>query len=886
MIFQTRGFLLRDNQKLAVLCALKSKESILQQIATGEGKSLIIAAISIISALKGHTVNIVTSSSTLAKRDVESPAPKGCTDLYAAFGISADHICVEDSGLRQSIYASSNIIYGDLTSFQRDYLLDTFYGMNIVGGRKFDVILVDEVDSMVLDQGSNMLYLSHEIPDFELLQPLFVRIWQIIDAAVFSQGNIEFATDSVYRKVYDTMFYAIDLTQLEGLFGCTDFEAKNLRTDLLRDKIVELDEYMEKKWSKKMIWKLVGVFAAAVGQLIVGGAIAMFTAGAGVFASKFLISEGISDLIFVIKGACTGYAGSYWEHKKASMMSSVLMCGVGALISYGSHFNSIAHSLVGPGAHTANAQVMSLAGKAMFSQCGGVMKVIWATIKEVGKQIITALANLAVFTVIQQALQGLIKTAIAKARQYIMNFLTSMGTARLKETLLKVIKELGVSAGSQLARQLTQMIESMISKLSGIHDQIEVVINAEFKAKQIISKKFANSNSKATKKIPSEVEAEKACQKLLDQWQSQLAQEVDTAIEQRITTPLLSMLASKVEGYIESAVKATYEKVMEWKDESKLDAYKKEYEAEKGKQGENEKAAWEHYEKKLNALMETTRSPNVMKEIIANCSKIDQTCASAAGAIIANIIHGPVKMIIKDENGNYFEKITGSPPEAAQTIFWHSIAVQQKHIGGAIKEIDVTTPEKLDAAKLVTTVPEKLIGVKPGEVHSEKGGTKGRKPHISEDGNIVEYETTKDHLRKGSRADGPKEAGKQRAHYISKELYGSGDQSNWRHGNPSVNMGQNRVHDQIHIKELQGDAVQSFTRLTHDYTKKVDTVQTDLYKIINGSPELYETILSEQPHETYEGQTRDVQIFKYHKLFFTDVDKIVLKLNIQTLNSF
>uniref|UniRef100_A0A914YQA1 Chloroplast protein-transporting ATPase n=1 Tax=Panagrolaimus superbus TaxID=310955 RepID=A0A914YQA1_9BILA len=241
IILKLRGFRLRDNQKLAVLCALKSDGSILQQIATGEGKSLIIAAISIISVLKGHTVNIVTSSSTLAKRDVESPPPKGCTDLYAAFGISASHVCVEDSGIRQNLYAACDIIYGDLTSFQRDYLLDTFYGMNIVGGRKFDVILVDEVDSMLLDQGSNMLYLSHEIPDFELLQPLFVRIWQIINAAVSTNGNVEFETDKVTRNVYDTLFYAIDLTQLKDLFDCTEFEAENLRMNLLREKIVESD---------------------------------------------------------------------------------------------------------------------------------------------------------------------------------------------------------------------------------------------------------------------------------------------------------------------------------------------------------------------------------------------------------------------------------------------------------------------------------------------------------------------------------------------------------------------------------------------------------------------------------------------------------------------
>uniref|UniRef100_A0A914Y1A4 Uncharacterized protein n=1 Tax=Panagrolaimus superbus TaxID=310955 RepID=A0A914Y1A4_9BILA len=388
---------------------------------------------------------------------------------------------------------------------------------------------------------------------------------------------------------------------------------------------------------------------------------------------------------------------------------------------------------------------MALAGSALFKQVG-FMNVLWAAIKEVGKQVLTALANLVVFTVLQQALQGLIKTAIAKARQYIMKFLTSNGAARLKATLYKIIKELGVTVGSQLASkcgtyvfsskskidsflgkacdfifkeyrhlflgvcsgiqqgashghttaglvmkavstiptllmagQLTQMVKTMISKLSGIHDEIEVVIIAEFEAKQSISKKFAKTDSKSgQEKALSESEIDEACQKLLDQWQDQLAQEVDTTIEQRIATPLLSMLAAKVEGYIESAVKATYQKVMAWKDKADLAKYEKQYKEERGTKGENEKVAWKHYEKRLNSLMERTRSPEVMKDIIANCSKIDMTCASAAGEIIANIIHGPVRMIIKDENGNYFEHVSGKPVDAAKTI---SVDLKLEHYG-------------------------------------------------------------------------------------------------------------------------------------------------------------------------------------------------------------
>uniref|UniRef100_A0A914R5F3 Chloroplast protein-transporting ATPase n=1 Tax=Panagrolaimus davidi TaxID=227884 RepID=A0A914R5F3_9BILA len=90
IILKKRSFELRDTQKIAILCVLKDYDNetkgIVQQIATGEGKTLIIAVASIIHAFKGHKINIVTSSPILAKRDVSDP-PNGCEDLYKAFGL-------------------------------------------------------------------------------------------------------------------------------------------------------------------------------------------------------------------------------------------------------------------------------------------------------------------------------------------------------------------------------------------------------------------------------------------------------------------------------------------------------------------------------------------------------------------------------------------------------------------------------------------------------------------------------------------------------------------------------------------------------------------------------------------------------------------------------
>ena len=45
---------------------------------------------------------------------------------------------------------------------------------------------MDEVDSMILDKGKNVLYLAHDIPGMEVLTSLFVKIWNYVHARGFT----------------------------------------------------------------------------------------------------------------------------------------------------------------------------------------------------------------------------------------------------------------------------------------------------------------------------------------------------------------------------------------------------------------------------------------------------------------------------------------------------------------------------------------------------------------------------------------------------------------------------------------------------------------------------------------------------------------------------
>ncbi|XP_037949528.1 uncharacterized protein LOC119680670 [Teleopsis dalmanni] len=198
-----RGFKLRATQILTVLAFLTTDQSTLAQVSTGEGKTLIIVAISLIKLLRGEMVDIVTSSYVLAKRDSETNK-----DIYNLFGFDVSHNCSEDIEKRKEIYSCNQIVYGDLSNFQRDYLLDRFYGKNILGHHDFANIIVDEVDSMLLDKGNNMLYLTHDIADLDKLSSVFIYIWQWIKRPVKNSDDFIslFDTEAIKESVLNELY--------------------------------------------------------------------------------------------------------------------------------------------------------------------------------------------------------------------------------------------------------------------------------------------------------------------------------------------------------------------------------------------------------------------------------------------------------------------------------------------------------------------------------------------------------------------------------------------------------------------------------------------------------------------------------------------------------
>ena len=169
----SEGYRPREVQIIAVLLLLQATQhGRLLEVATGEGKSQIVAMFSVLKGLLGHKIDIVTSSTLLASRDaVEKKA------FYALFGISVSHN--DDihylSGLKPCYTA--DIVYGAIANFQFDYLRHHYSDLNTLGTRQNAIAVVDEVDSMLIDEVSRIAMIASPFAGFEFFEGIYVALW-------------------------------------------------------------------------------------------------------------------------------------------------------------------------------------------------------------------------------------------------------------------------------------------------------------------------------------------------------------------------------------------------------------------------------------------------------------------------------------------------------------------------------------------------------------------------------------------------------------------------------------------------------------------------------------------------------------------------------------
>jgi preprotein translocase subunit SecA len=150
------------------------------EMATGEGKTLVATLPVYLNALAGKGVHVVTVNDYLAKRDSEWMGA-----MYEFLGLTVD--CIDkhepNSAARRRAY-NCDITYGTNNEFGFDYLRDNMTGNpDELVQRKHHYAIVDEVDSVLIDDARTPLIISGPTPrgdqqEFDELKPDVVKLYE------------------------------------------------------------------------------------------------------------------------------------------------------------------------------------------------------------------------------------------------------------------------------------------------------------------------------------------------------------------------------------------------------------------------------------------------------------------------------------------------------------------------------------------------------------------------------------------------------------------------------------------------------------------------------------------------------------------------------------
>lgn len=192
-------FALHPVQLVAVVCAtcgndaaptnspaaaVATRLATILQMETGEGKSVVFAAIAAFFALRGKRVDVATSSGQLA-----ADGNRDAALFFDALGLShsARTEATQSASGALACYASK-VVYATVSELAGDYLRDLVFGDDGRGNRPFDVLLLDEVDAALVDGAGNLTMLSMTVPGMDRLYFLYGAILRSVKRTMESDS--------------------------------------------------------------------------------------------------------------------------------------------------------------------------------------------------------------------------------------------------------------------------------------------------------------------------------------------------------------------------------------------------------------------------------------------------------------------------------------------------------------------------------------------------------------------------------------------------------------------------------------------------------------------------------------------------------------------------
>ncbi len=136
-------------------------KGMISEMKTGEGKTLVATLAAYLNALEQKGVHIVTVNDYLAKRDAEWMG-----QVYRFLGLTVDYIIHEKDDEQRKIAYNADITYGTNNELGFDYLRDNMrFSLEERVQRDFNYAIVDEVDSILIDEARTPLIISGAAED-------------------------------------------------------------------------------------------------------------------------------------------------------------------------------------------------------------------------------------------------------------------------------------------------------------------------------------------------------------------------------------------------------------------------------------------------------------------------------------------------------------------------------------------------------------------------------------------------------------------------------------------------------------------------------------------------------------------------------------------------
>ncbi len=188
-------------------------EGRIAEMKTGEGKTLVATLPVILNAMSGKGVHVVTVNDYLASRDAEDMGK-----LYAFFGLTTGIVLETsfDTADKRKQYAC-DITYGTNNEFGFDYLRDNMnYSLDQMVQRGYNFVIVDEVDSILIDEARTPLIISgpvnREMANFLKADEVAKKLEVKVDFTVDEKDRLVMMTEEGIIK-------AQELFEVENLYS-------------------------------------------------------------------------------------------------------------------------------------------------------------------------------------------------------------------------------------------------------------------------------------------------------------------------------------------------------------------------------------------------------------------------------------------------------------------------------------------------------------------------------------------------------------------------------------------------------------------------------------------------------------------------------------------